>query len=197
MRLIFVRHPETIANQERLIYGRSESEYSEKGRRSIEWVVDRLRSRPVDGIYASPLQRTAVLADVIGSEFGLPVNYRDELIEMDFGMFENLTPEEAAIRHEAQYREFMENYTEYMIPEGESFREVFNRVSAFLEEVLGENGTCVIVTHGMVIKAAIAYLLDIGLEDVWHFSTQPAAVMEIEYRDRYGVLHALTGPDLG
>ncbi len=197
MRLIFIRHPETHANVRKLIYGRTESDYSEKGKNSIRWVVEHLRERTISGIYASPLKRTAMLADSIGTEYGVPVRFRDELMEMDFGVFENLTPEEAAEKYDQYYKAFMDNYTDYMIPDGESFRGVYDRVAGFMQEIIAADGTCVIVTHGMVIKAALAYLLDLGLDDVWHFNTQPAAIIEIEYRDRYGVLHGLTGPDMG
>jgi alpha-ribazole phosphatase len=197
MRLILIRHPETQANVKGLIYGRSESDYSEKGRASIDWVVDHLQGRTIHTIYASPLSRTADLAAAIGNNQEVPVLFHDDLLEMNFGLFENMTPEEAADRYRSYFNAYMNDYAGYAIPEGESFKEVYDRVAGFLKSLPDGQVTCVIVTHGMVIKAALAYLLDISLEEVWHISTKPAAIIEIEYTERYGVLHGLTGPEIG
>ncbi len=197
MRLILIRHPETQANVNGLIYGRSESGYSEKGRESIPWVVDYLGNRSIDAIYASPLKRTADLAHAIGRTQDIKVEFHQDLLEMNFGVFENMTPKEAAQKHREHFDAYISDYAGYPIPEGESFKDVYERVSGFLRLIPEKDKTSVIITHGMVIKAALAYLLNVSLEEVWHFSTRPAAVIEIEYKNNYGVLHALTGPDIG
>ena len=57
VKLILIRHPETEANAKRLIYGRTESEYTEKGRASVATVVEQLSQIDIHMIYSSPLKR--------------------------------------------------------------------------------------------------------------------------------------------
>lgn len=68
MKLIFIRHPETEANVKRLIYGKTESEYSDRGRASVNAVVEQLSNKKIDAIYSSPRKRAADLAEAIAKD---------------------------------------------------------------------------------------------------------------------------------
>ena len=140
MRLIFIRHPQTQANVARVIYGRTESDYSEEGARSIPGIVAELRDIPVDRIYASPLKRTAFLAGKIAEAYRPEeeIRFDDRLMEMNFGVFENLSTEEAKALPGGHYDRLMADYSNYVIPEGESFQQVKERVREFLEELKAE-----------------------------------------------------------
>ena len=194
MRIIVVRHPETEANIRKLIYGRTESPYTEQGLLSIQWVLSRLKGRKIDGIYTSPLQRTAVLAAEIASQQGCEMTIIEDLREMDFGVFENMTRMQAEERYSDYFKAYMADYANYRIPKGESFSDVSQRLSRFIKPLLSGKGTMVLVTHGMVMKAAIALLLGMTSEAVWHFRTEPATILEVDYREGYGVLVELTSP---
>lgn len=195
MHILVVRHPETEANIRKLIYSRTESAYTERGLSSMGWMLQKLKDKRIDAIYTSPMQRTIKLADEISAQQGCPVILSNALHEMDFGLFENMTQFEVKEKHRDHFNSYMADYSNYKIPEGESFQDVYTRLSSFIKPLLVKEGTIILVTHGMVMKAAIAYLLGIELNAVWHFNTKPATILEIDYRENYGVLVELTGPD--
>lgn len=195
MRIFVIRHPETEANVSKLIYGRTESPHTQRGLDSIKWVLDKLKDTKLSAVYTSPMQRTVKLASEISRQQGCAISISEALREMDFGLFENMTRFQAEEKHREHFDNYMADYTNYRIPEGESFQDVYDRLSAFIKPLLVEEGTIALVTHGMVMKAAIAILLGLSADAVWHFSTIPATILEIEYRDQYGVLIELTAPN--
>lgn len=225
MRLLFIRHPQTRANVQRVIYGRTESDYSPEGEKSIPGIVEQLRGGKPDRIYASPLRRTAYLAQRIGADHGMEeqIRYEERLLEMDFGIFENRSAEEAKAIPGGHYEKLMADYNNYVIPEGESFQQVKDRVKAFLEELKAEENaeleslrretdsepfeeitaqisdrrTYVIVAHSMVIRGALSYLLDISLDAIWHLRIEPGSVVDVLYDYDFAMLQGLILPENG
>ncbi len=64
---------------------------SAKGRDEIAAVAERLAAEKIDAIYASPLQRTSETAEILAQRLALPVQYREDVIELDFGEWTGLT----------------------------------------------------------------------------------------------------------
>lgn len=216
MRLIFIRHPQTMANAGKLIYGRTESEYSKEGAASVPWVVEQLKHIHIDEMYVSPLKRTKYLAQQIAEDHGFAdMVLEDRIIEMNFGIFENMTNQAAKEAYPEEYRQLLEHYSSFHIPKGESFQMVQQRVIQFLSELeqrenieiqaqkeAGKGGDCVyektivIVAHSMVIRSALSYLLNISLDDIWHIKLNPAAIADVDYRYGYAMLQQLNCPEL-
>ena len=190
MRIILIRHPETTANERGLIYGKTDYEYSPRGARMLEEIEELMRedmNSQID-IYSSPSPRAHKLARAIAGAKENIIKIDEIVREMEFGIFENLTNKEAMEKFPDLYDQFMKDYSNFGIPQGESFRDVYIRADHFLKQVISRNKDCIIVSHGMFIKASIAFLLDIELEKCWHFRTNPGSIIEIEYVNNYGVL---------
>lgn len=201
MRLIFIRHPQTQANAARVIYGRTESDYSPQGKQSIPGIVARLEGIRPDRIYASPLKRTAYLAQRIAERHGVEkILFEDRLLEMNFGIFENKTLEEVRAIPGEHYEKLMADYNHYTVPGGESFCQVQARVKEFLDELWSEKaeeaGTYIIVAHSMVIRGALSHLLEIPLDAIWHLRIEPGAVVDVAYDCNYGMLQGLYLPEM-
>lgn len=216
MKFIFVRHPETEANVNRIIYGRTDSAYSEKGRASIAKVVEEFSNIKIDAIYSSPLTRAATLAEAIAKGHGLGVIKDDRLQEMHFGLFENKTSEEASEIYGEGYDKFWHNFANFEVPEGESMQQVKDRTVDFLKEIFpsdpaegsfdeimkedpkkavdlhdSNDKTIVVVAHSIVIRGALSYMLNIPLEAIWHIDVKPASRTEVSYHAGFGVLTGL------
>src|SRR3712207_9256030 len=93
-----------------------------------EAAAKRAEELGIDVVIASPLRRTRETAEVVGAALGLPVQYDDDLVELDFGDFEGLTAEEAKRRHPLAARRFAEDVT-VAAPGGESVADVSERVA--------------------------------------------------------------------
>jgi len=67
---------------------------SAKGRAEIAAVAGRLAAEKIDAIYSSPLQRTRESAEILAERLGLPIQYREDVIELDFGEWTGLTADQ-------------------------------------------------------------------------------------------------------
>ena len=138
MRLIFIRHPKTEANERKLVYGRTDALYSEAGAATIPGIVEELRDVRIDSLYASPLTRTRLLAEAIADDHQIPhhqILMDDRILEMDFGCFENMTIAQLEETYPAEYHSYISDFNEYQVPGGESYRQLYHRVGGFLKEI--------------------------------------------------------------
>jgi len=197
MRFILVRHVQTLANKENRIYGRLDSEFTKKGYVQLEWLKRELACEQVDAVFSSPRPRALSVAKEVCEALQLgteDIQVRSELSEMDFGIFEGLTYEEAMERHPVEWESYCESYRNYKIPEGESFSEFEERIEGFIESLEDEDITALIVTHGGVVQSIMTRLLGLGPDERWHFRVRPASIVEIETAQGYGILNRLVWP---
>lgn len=205
MKFIFVRHPETEALVKKIIYGRTNSPYTEKGKKSILWVTDQLLREDIAHIYSSPLDRTRTLAEEIAkTHTGLSLVIDERITEMGVGILEQMTLKEARDVHPEHVTPFLEDFGNHKIPGSELFSEVKQRVSEFLQEIILKEEEwrkeghperpIVVVSHSMAIRAALAYLFDVELSALWHIKINPAAIIKVKYRDGFALLEGLADP---
>src|ERR687889_2938364 len=64
---------------------------TERGRAEIAAASERLAGDNVAALYSSPLQRTRESAEIVSERLGLPIEFRDDLIELDFGEWTGTT----------------------------------------------------------------------------------------------------------
>jgi len=222
MRLIMIRHPKTQANERKLVYGRTDALYSEAGKATIPGIVEKLHDVKIDRIYSSPLTRTRLLAEAIAADHGPAapdIVMDDRILEMNFGLFENMTIPELEEKYPEEFSEYRKNFNDCVVPGGESYAQVAERTVAFLQDIYDrhEKGidyckdddgwpaqgtvsekkkekTIVVVSHSMVIHAAIGYLMDIDLDDVWRVKVEPGSMIDFDWRYDYAMLQSLSGP---
>lgn len=191
MKFIIIRHVQTKANSENKIYGRSESEYTEKGINQIEKIKDILKDEKADKIISSPLTRTKKLGEALSDLLNLELEIEDDLIEMNFGIFDGKTHIEAQKEYKEEWNNWINDYKNYKIPDGESFDEVFIRVKNFIDKYKDNEGCTILVTHGGIVQTIIPYLLGLQTDTRWNFRVLPGAIIEIEYINNFGILNNL------
>ncbi len=196
MRFILVRHPETIANKNKIIYGWSDYDYTEKGEKQFHKVIESLKDEKIDQIYCSSLNRAKKLGTAIAESHDMPINVTDTLKEMHFGIFEDMTYDEIQGKYEKQWSDLISNYETYKIPEGESASEVYDRVTKQIESIKGTSDTCLIVAHGMVIQFLVAYFLGLTIVQSWRFRINPATIIDIVCKENYNYLQGLIPTDV-
>src|SRR5690242_5674619 len=105
---------------------------TERGRAEIAAAAERLAGENITALYASPLQRTRESAEIVAEFLGLPIEFRDDLIELDFGEWTGTTFD--AIRTDPRWRSWSQHRSLATIPGGETMRAVqFRAVEAVLE----------------------------------------------------------------
>lgn len=190
MKLILLRHPETIANSKKVYIGQTESKYTDRGRDQFDKIVNNF-DYDVDCIYTSPMTRCKIIAKSISEKIDTKLEIVENINELNFGIFENKNYKQVEKLYPNEWRNWIVDYINYAIPEGESLRELYTRVEEFLNILKKKDGKYLLVTHGGVIQTIIALLLDLDIDDRWHFKVSEGALVEIDYIDDYGVLKNL------
>jgi probable phosphoglycerate mutase len=137
---------------------------SDRGRAEIAAVAERFSNEKIEGLYASPLQRTRETAEILSDRLGLPIHYREDLLELDFGEWTGKTYE--AVREDERWRLWSNCRSIAMVPGGESMRQVQERAVGALFELRQSHrdGTVLVVSHGDVIRAALLFALGMPLD---------------------------------
>jgi len=137
---------------------------TERGRSEIAAVAERLADENIAALYSSPLQRTRESAEIVAERLGLPIEFRDDLIELDFGEWTGTSFN--GIRADPRWQPWHRHRSLARIPGGETMRAVqFRAVEAILE--IGERRreeAAVIVSHGDVIRSALVFALGMPLD---------------------------------
>jgi probable phosphoglycerate mutase len=137
---------------------------TEQGRAEIASQAERLAGEKIAAIYASPLQRTRETAEIVSARLGLPIGFRDDLLELDFGEWTGATFD--SIRADPRWQAWSTQRSLAAIPGGESMRQVQQRVVAALLELNERHlhETVVLVSHGDVIRAVLLFALGMPLD---------------------------------
>ena len=137
---------------------------SQRGRAEIALVAERLAGENIAALCASPLQRTRETAEILAERLDLPVGYRDDVIELDFGDWTGLTFDQ--VRADPRWPLWQSCRSIAAIPGGESMRQVQERVVGALFDLRRSHpeGGVAIVSHGDVIRAALLFALGMPLD---------------------------------
>ncbi len=102
--IILVRHGQTEWNRVERFRGRANLDLNEVGIRQAEATAERVARWTVAAIYSSPLPRAKTTAQILARRLGLEVELLPGLIDIDYGQWQGLSPDEAAVRDSTLYR---------------------------------------------------------------------------------------------
>jgi broad specificity phosphatase PhoE len=167
--LYLLRHGATEANLARpaRLQGRKlDPPLAKLGVRQAEATRDFLAIRPVDYCYSSPLKRAMQTAAIVAAPHGLSPQPLDALAECDVGEWEGLDWQTIRNRDPEAYERYMSDPGRFGYPGGESFAEVYARVSEAVENLLAVHAgqAILVVAHHVVNRTYLAGLLGLGME---------------------------------
>ncbi len=187
MRLILVRHGETVWNSEFKVQGGSvDTELSDKGKRQIYRLAEVLRHEPIDLILASPLRRTVLTADAIAAHHGTPVTTHTDLKEVNVGEFDGLSTVDMPQTFTELLLDWWKGGCE-RLPGGESFQELQDRAWGVVEPHTfnGTHDNVLVVSHYFTTLSIIFKALDLPLHMLVRFRMDPGSISMIEF-GRFG-----------
>lgn len=161
MRITVVRHGQTTGNINRIVESRAGGTLTEKGVLQAQLVADKLKDKHFDAVFCSSKQRCADTASHI-LKFH-PENMlflRDDIWEMDKGIYDGGSWDDLPDYIGA------DTYINTRLEGGESWQDVKNRVSRFLDEIF-ESGysEVLVVTHDGILKVFHSLLEGMELAD--------------------------------
>lgn len=185
-RLVFIRHAHSTANDAGILSGQLPGiSLSTKGRKQAQELVERLGASTFDSIRVSPMQRCEeTISPWMNSTYskGMKSYQIDEsLIEMDYGSWSGRKL--SSLSREKMWKEIQERPSSVQFPDGERMKSMQKRAVAGVMAALTEkkNGTHLFVSHGDVLKAIVASLLKMKLDDFQSLVIDPASVSIIDF----------------
>ncbi|MDI6827559.1 MAG: alpha-ribazole phosphatase [Armatimonadota bacterium] len=165
MRIILVRHGETIYNLERRYQGHTDVELTELGRKQALRTAERLSKEHISAIYSSDLIRANETAKLIAKFHNLSVQTDKRLRECAFGDWEGLTVDEIRERYPELYANYQRDSVQHRAPNGERLESLLERVSQVADWIAEKHRdeNVVLVGHGGTIHAFICYALNAPL----------------------------------
>ncbi len=160
--LYLVRHGVTQSNIEGKHIGQREEDLTEEGRHQAWDLAQLLRNERLDAIYSSPLRRAVDTAVEIARHHPTLVIVRDpRLNELNLGIFDGYTSEEARRLFRDNYKSREDDKFGFRIPNGESYRDLMDRVKPFVDEVMQkfENDSVCVVGHQGLNRALLGWLV--------------------------------------
>lgn len=185
-RIILLRHAHSIANESGILAGQLPGiSLSKKGAQQAVDLVERIGKVSFDSIRMSPMQRCQeTLAPWLESSHsnGLKKFILDEkLIEMNYGSWSGKKLNSLA--KEPLWKIIQKSPSKVQFPQGERMTAMQRRAVACIEEAVLERskGTHLFVSHGDVIKAMVASVLKMKLDNFQSLVIDPASVTMLEY----------------
>jgi probable phosphoglycerate mutase len=161
---LLIRHGAHLLGGD-LIAGRTpEVRLSPLGHDQARRMAERVAKLPVQAIYSSPADRTRETASYLAERLALPVQLLENLYEIDFGDWTGRSLDE--LRQSERFRLWNSFRSGTWIPGGEVMIETQARIVTEMLRLRERHGDgCVaLVSHGDVIKAAVAYFLGVPLD---------------------------------
>ena len=188
--LLAIRHGETVLNIEQRYQGHGDSPLTETGRNQVSALGRRMAKMEFDTLISSDLGRAQETASIIADYTGHSVKTDSRLRERNYGVLEGLTVPEIKARHSEVLERLDANDPDYIIPEGESHRQHYQRNIAFFDELLnGRAGEKVaMVVHGGVLDSLFRYVARLPLDQPRCFITANASLTTIHHGIFYGTV---------
>ena len=184
-----LRHGETTYNADGNRYcGRTDAELTEKGLSQARRVAEALHGERIDAVYASPLKRAYLTAEIATGN-RLPVVRDDRLIELDFGAWEGKTREEFVAEDPALWESWCAS------PEhtraggsGDTAWDVVHRVDVFFQEMVQRHSgqQIVVVAHNGVNRLYLAWKLGMPLKNYRRLVQENSALTVVRFGDTEG-----------
>ena len=185
-RIILLRHAHSVANEKGILSGQIPGvTLSAKGQEQANSLVSRIGASTFDSIRVSPMQRCQeTIQPWLESKYSSGVGklaLDDQLIEMDYGTWSGRTLK--TLTKEKLWKQIQTTPSKVTFPAGERFTAMQKRAyQSVLDSVVEKkNGSHLLVSHGDVIKAIVAKILTIKLDNFQSLVIDPASFTVIDF----------------
>ena len=164
-RLLFIRHGESESNRLGLISNcRDRYHLLEEGKEQINFISEHIHNFGLKVVYTSPYARARESAEIISSNLDIPIIADERLRETDYGQLNNTVMVGRVIDMDPEMAR------ERGVESLESHR---LRTDSFMS---GCPDRSAIVTHGLVVRAAVSIITGIGQDEMGGIHIRPGSM---------------------
>lgn len=150
---------------------------NEKGRQQAQALGEKLAGAAIKAVYSSPLERAIETAQPIAQALNQEVIIRPDLIEMDFGEWQEKKLK--GLSRLKIWKTVQGAPSRMRFPQGETFAEAQHRICGELDALAREHDPkdiVVCVSHSDPIKLAVAFFLGLPLDLFQRLSVAPGSI---------------------
>lgn len=161
---LLIRHGAHLLGGDTIAGRTQDVHLSELGRNQAAEMAERVARLPVAALYSSPADRTRETAEFLSERLGLPVQFLETLHEIDLGDWTGRKLED--LRRLETFARWNSFRSGTRVPNGEAMVETQARIVGEMLRLREKHpDECIaLVSHGDVIKAALAYFLGVPLD---------------------------------
>ncbi|MBL7142587.1 MAG: 2,3-diphosphoglycerate-dependent phosphoglycerate mutase [Candidatus Pacebacteria bacterium] len=202
-KLLLLRHLQSQWNKENRFTGWTDIPLSEEGIESAKEVAEKLAGFQIDKVYTSPLTRNRGTVSLILENLGkidedksssspftnawvkdVPIIVDKALDERNYGRLQGLNKNDVKRQYgEAQVKLWRRGWNDAP-PEGESLKDVYNRVVPFYEEHiekdLKEGKNVLVVASHNSLRALVKHIENISDEQIINFEIPTGGLKEYD-----------------
>ncbi len=158
MEIYLIRH--TTPNVAKgICYGQTDLDITESFEEEVASIRPYLPEN-IASVYSSPLQRCRKLAEALFPQKNIVL--QKDLMELNCGTWEmqvwNEIPKE-------EMRPWLDDFINIVVPEGESYLQMHDRVINQFQQIAQESKPAVIVAHGGVLRSILAHITHTPLKE--------------------------------
>jgi len=185
--LALVRHGESEWNAKNLFTGWADKVLTRNGFLQARAAAEELRSKKWNIIFESDLERVKETTDIIIKtlELKIPVIETEALRERSYGIYTARNKSEVQQQLGESEFEKLHRGWDYAIPEGESLKQVYERVIPYyqsqIEPRLKEGQNVIVVASHNSLRALCKYLKNLSDKEIEDFELKTGEVLLIDY----------------
>lgn len=185
VRFLLIRHAAHV-HLDRHLSGRMPGvPLSDDGRAQAARLGEALAGETIDGIVASPLERTQETAKAIANARSVrpTIETDDALVEIDMGAWTGAPI--GGFGDDPQWQAWNAERGTARIPGGETMAEATARIVGCLERLARNHAgeTIALVSHSDMIRAVAATVIGLSLQSMLRFEIAPASLTRIDWGD--------------
>ena len=175
MKLTLVRHT-SLQIPAGVCYGQSDVDVAATFLEEAHHTLSKIDRLKFDAVYSSPLQRCAKLAECLVEG---DIRHDERLKELHFGDWEMQAWDDLPRDY---FDEWAQNYAHMAPPNGETFSQLQQRGVAFMQQVQQAHpqGHVLVVTHGGMIRALLAHVLNMPLKGLFRIGVDYGSVSQLD-----------------
>jgi probable phosphomutase (TIGR03848 family) len=185
-RLILLRHAHSVANEAGILSGQLPGiSLSKKGFEQAELLVERIGKSSFDSIRVSPMQRChETIAPWLASTYSQGISdfqIDDGIIEVNYGSWSGRKLR--SLSRDPLWKVIQFSPSVVKFPGGEGIKAMQARAMESIESAYAskKSGTHLFISHGDVIKAIVAKLLVMKLDNFQSLVVDPASITILDY----------------
>jgi broad specificity phosphatase PhoE len=177
--ILLVRHAVHTQFNQRLSGRTAGVPLSDAGREQARALATYLSQDGIARVECSPLDRTRETAATLAEVTGAPLVEHEALLEIDMGDWTGRALD--SFGDDPAWHAWNEQRGTARIPGGESMGQAQERIVGHVQQVAAAHAgsTIALVSHSDMIRAALAWALGLGLDNLLRFDIDPASVSRL------------------